>query len=56
MRFRHDFAFSSKISTRVSFPLVGLDMEQWVHPEYRAGRKTNYRWVGLSVVNGPQSL
>jgi len=31
-RFRHDFAFSSKISTRVSFPLSGLDMTSWLHP------------------------
>ena len=28
-RFRHDFAFSSKISTRVTFPLVDLDMTPW---------------------------
>ncbi len=30
-RFRHDFAFSSKVSTRVTFPLVDLDMSPWLH-------------------------
>ncbi len=32
-RFRHDFAFSSKVSTRVTFPLVDLDMAPWLHKE-----------------------
>jgi hypothetical protein len=32
-RFRHDFAFSSKISTRVTFPLVDLDMSPWLHKD-----------------------
>jgi len=32
-RFRHDFAFSSKISTRVAFPLTGLDLLPWIHKE-----------------------
>ena len=32
-RFRHDFAFSSKISSRVDFPLVDLDMTPWLHKE-----------------------
>ena len=32
-RFRHDFAFSSKISSRVTFPLVDLDMTPWLHKE-----------------------
>merc|ERR1719357_635955 len=35
-RFRHDFAFSSKISTRVSFPLSGLDMSSWLHSSLSA--------------------
>jgi len=35
-RFRHDFAFSSKISTRVSFPLTGLDMSQWLHSSWKS--------------------
>lgn len=30
-RFRHDFAFSSKISTKVVFPLQKLDMSPWIH-------------------------
>ena len=29
-RFRHDTTFSSKIGTRVSFPLEGLDISRWV--------------------------
>jgi len=32
-RFRHDFAFSSKISARVAFPLTGLDLAQWIHKD-----------------------
>ena len=29
-RFRHDYHFSSKISTRVSFPLTDLDLGRWL--------------------------
>merc|ERR1719342_1524136 len=29
-RFRHDYSFSSKIGTRVSFPLTGLDLSRWL--------------------------
>ena len=29
-RFRHDYSFSSKISTKVSFPLSGLDLSPWL--------------------------
>ena len=32
-RFRHDFAFSSKISTKVTFPLTDLDMSPWMHKD-----------------------
>jgi hypothetical protein len=32
-RFRHDFAFSSKISTKVVFPLHRLDMAPWLHKD-----------------------
>ena len=32
-RFRHDFSFSTKINTKVTFPLVNLDMEQWLHKD-----------------------
>ena len=32
-RFRHDFAFSSKISTKVVFPLQRLDMAPWLHKD-----------------------
>ncbi len=32
-RFRHEFAFSSKVSTKVVFPLVDLDMSPWLHTE-----------------------
>ena len=30
-RFRHEFMFSSKISTFVSFPVEGLDMRPYLH-------------------------
>ena len=32
-RFRHEFAFSSKVSTKVAFPLTDLDMSPWLHGE-----------------------
>ena len=32
-RFRHEFAFSSKISSKVTFPLVDLDMSTWLHQD-----------------------
>jgi len=32
-RFRHDFSFASKISTRVAFPLAGLDLSPWIHKD-----------------------
>ncbi len=32
-RFRHEFAFSSKVSTKVTFPLVDLDMSPWLHAD-----------------------
>ena len=32
-RFRHDFSFSSKISSKVTFPLVDLDMSPWLHQD-----------------------
>jgi hypothetical protein len=35
-RFRHDFAFSSKISTKVVFPLQKLDMSPWIHRDYNS--------------------
>jgi len=30
-RFRHEFMFSSKIGSYVSFPLEGLDMRPYLH-------------------------
>ena len=32
-RFRHEFMFSTKISSYVSFPLEGLDMRPYIHPD-----------------------
>lgn len=32
-RFRHDLSYSSKISSPVNFPLVGLDMRPYLHKE-----------------------
>ena len=60
-RFRHDFAFSSKISTRVQFEEVTvnlaldelknpylkvLDMSPWLHNECTSKEKT-YRLSGI---------
>lgn len=35
-RFRHDLSYSSKISSPVNFPLVGLDMRPYLHKEYKS--------------------
>lgn len=40
-RFRHEFAFSSKISSKVTFPLVDLDMRPWLHQDC-ISRETRY--------------
>lgn len=35
-RFRHDLSYSSKISSPVHFPLVGLDMRPYLHKECKS--------------------
>ncbi|KAL3902469.1 MAG: hypothetical protein SGILL_010812, partial [Bacillariaceae sp.] len=35
-RFRSSHKFREKISTKVNFPLTGLDMKEWCHPESQA--------------------
>jgi len=53
-RFRHDFAFSSsKVSTRVTFPLVDLDMAPWMAPksQYRE-QETLYDLTGVICHHG----
>lgn len=30
-RFKHEFMYSSKISTHVAFPLEGLDLKPYIH-------------------------
>lgn len=35
-RFRHDLSYSSKISSPVNFPLVGLDMQPYLHKECKS--------------------
>lgn len=51
-RFRHDFAFSSKISTRVSFPLSGLDMSSWLHSSLSPTLTTKYSLSGVVCHHG----
>jgi len=50
-RFRHDFAFSSKISTRVTFPLQDLDMSPWLHTDCRS-KQTLYQLTGVICHHG----
>lgn len=35
-RFRHDLSYSSKISSPVNFPLIGLDMRPYLHKECKS--------------------
>ena len=50
-RFRHDFAFSTKISSRVTFPLVDLDMSQWLHKDFLS-QETRYDLSGVVCHHG----
>lgn len=50
-RFRHDFAFSSKITTRVTFPLQDLDMSPWLHTEC-VSKQTRYHLTGVICHHG----
>jgi len=49
-RFRHDFAFSSKIGTRVQFEEV-VDMSPWLHAEC-SSRERTYRLSGVVCHHG----
>ena len=50
-RFRHEFAFSSKISSKVTFPLVDLDMGTWLHQDC-ISRESKYDLVGVICHHG----
>jgi ubiquitin C-terminal hydrolase len=51
-RFRSSHKFREKISTKVNFPLTGLDMKEWCHPESQAvvdenGERCVYDLIGV---------
>ena len=50
-RFRHDFAFSTKISSKVTFPLVDLDMSPWLHKDCLS-QETRYDLTGVVCHHG----
>ena len=50
-RFRHEFAFSSKISSKVTFPLVDLDMGTWLHQDC-IPRESKYDLIGVICHHG----
>ena len=51
-RFRHEFAFSSKISSKVTFPLVDLDMGPWLHRQDCISRENKYDLIGVICHHG----
>ncbi|QQP35224.1 Ubiquitinyl hydrolase 1 [Caligus rogercresseyi] len=53
-RFRHEFAYSSKISSRVTFPLLDLDLSPWTHKDF-GDKETLYELSGLIVHSGTAS-
>uniref|UniRef100_A0A0K2T6F4 Ubiquitin carboxyl-terminal hydrolase n=1 Tax=Lepeophtheirus salmonis TaxID=72036 RepID=A0A0K2T6F4_LEPSM len=53
-RFRHEFAYSSKISSKVTFPLVDLDMSPWCHKDF-GSKETFYELTGVIVHSGTAS-
>lgn len=50
-RFRHEFAFSSKVSTKVTFPLVDLDMSPWLHSDC-ISKESSYELTGIICHHG----
>ena len=50
-RFRHDYSYSSKISTRVTFPLSGLDMSGWQLTR-QAGHSHTFSLAGVICHHG----
>ena len=51
-RFRHDFSFSTKVSTRVAFPLVDLDMAPWINREKCQSEVSTYDLTGVICHHG----
>jgi len=54
-RFRHDYSYSSKISTRVTFPLSGLDMSGW-QLSRQAGQSHTFSLAGVICHHGVSGL
>lgn len=54
-RFRHDYSFSSKISTKVSFPLSGLDLSPWLHTRQAEDSHT-YSLTGVICHHGVSGI
>ena len=54
-RFRHDYSFSSKISTKVSFPLAGLDLSPWLHTRQSEESHT-YSLTGVICHHGVSGI
>jgi len=51
-RFRHEFAFSSKIGSKVTFPLVDLDMGPWLHRQDCISKEIKYDLIGVICHHG----
>ena len=54
-RFRHDYNYSSKISTRVTFPLSGLDLSAWQLTR-QAGHTRTFSLSGVICHHGVSGL
>ena len=54
-RFRHDYSFSSKISTKVSFPLSGLDLSPWLHTR-QSGESHTFSLTGVICHHGVSGI
>ena len=54
-RFRHDYNYSSKISTRVTFPLSGLDLSGWQLTR-QAGQSGSFSLSGVICHHGVSGL
>jgi len=54
-RFRHDYNYSSKISTRVTFPLSGLDLSTWQLTR-QAGHTRTFSLSGVICHHGVSGL
>lgn len=55
-RFRHDFLFSNKINTYVSFPLYDLDLKDYIHSDYENSDESSlYDLCGVICHHGNSS-